>query len=82
MKYALNLGADGRVLSATFSRYAPAGAVTLEALPRGDLADYRYAGGRLLYDPAAQPRETPLWQDRLEAQIAYTAMMTGTLLEE
>lgn len=31
------------------------------------------------YDPPAPP---PTAQERLEAQVAYTAMMTDTLLEE
>ena len=39
MKYALNLGADGRVLSATYEKYAPDDAVRLEALPEGTLPD-------------------------------------------
>lgn len=30
--------------------------------------------------PAPDP--TPSWQDRIEAQMMYTAMMTDTLLEE
>jgi hypothetical protein len=33
-------------------------------------------------DIAALPKPEPTAQDRLEAQVAYTAMMTDTLLEE
>lgn len=45
--YALNLGDDGRILSATLPEYAPEGAVTVKALPEGDLSNYRLVGGKL-----------------------------------
>ena len=37
--YALNLAEDGRILSATYPKYAPADAVIVEALPEGDIPD-------------------------------------------
>ena len=40
-KYALNLAEDGRVLSATFEKYAPDGSVLVDELPDGNLSDYR-----------------------------------------
>ena len=40
-KYAMNLAEDGRVLSATFEKYAPDGSVLVDELPEGDLAHYR-----------------------------------------
>ena len=80
--YALNLAPDGRVLSATFEAYAPAGSVLAEKLPEGDLSDYRYLDGSFLYDPLPVSAEQPSYLDRLEAQLIYTAMMTDTLLEE
>lgn len=55
MLYALNLGEDGRVLSATYPKYAPEDAVTVEALPEGDISDYRYADGEFVYDPLPEP---------------------------
>lgn len=45
--YALNLGDDGRILSATLPEYAPEDAVTVEVLPEGDLSHYRLVGGEL-----------------------------------
>jgi len=33
-------------------------------------------------DGQPDPVETPTWQDKIEAQVTYTAMMSGTLLEE
>lgn len=82
MKYSLNLAEDGRVLSVTYENYAPENAVLVEDLPEGDVSQYRYVDGEFLYDPApVQVEETPTQLDRIEAQLAYTAMMTDTLLE-
>ena len=54
MKYALNLSNDGRVLSATYPQYAPADAVAVEALPDGDISEYRYSGGEFIHDPVIE----------------------------
>lgn len=77
MRYALNLAEDGRILSATFEKYAPADAVLVDTLPDGDLSDYRYVDGAYVYDPLPEPAEpetpeqkTSVW-DELDA--AYTA---------
>lgn len=40
--YALNLAEDGRILSATYPKYAPDNAVIVWYLPEGDISDYRY----------------------------------------
>lgn len=72
MKYALNLAEDGRILSATYPQYAPADAVTVDALPEGDISDYRYVNGEYVYDPLPEPEqpaeetETTVW-DELDA---------------
>lgn len=55
MKYALNLGADGRVLSATFVKYAPEAAVRVEELPEGNLPDYIWRDGAFVYEPLPKP---------------------------
>lgn len=81
MGFALNLSADGRVLSATLSKYAPETAVIVSQLPEGDLSHYRYVEGVFLYDPVAESPEVPTLLDRIQAQLVYTAMMTDTLLE-
>ena len=83
-KYALNLAEDGRVLSATFEKYAPDGSVLVDELPEANLADYRWQDGAFAYDPLPEPDpdpEPPSQLDRVEAQATYTAMMTDTLLE-
>lgn len=83
--FALNLGENGRVMSVTKPEYAPAYAVTVEALPEGDTHEYRYVDGAFIYDPLPEPEPTPATPtqlDRVEAQAMYTALMTDTLLEE
>ena len=83
-KYALKLAEDGRVLSATFEKYAPDGSVLVDELPEGNLADYRWQDGAFVYDPLPEPNpvpEEPSQRDRVEARATYTARMTDTLLE-
>ena len=83
-KYAMNLAEEGRILSATFEKYAPDGSVLVDELPEGNLSDYRYQDGEFVYDPLPKPSpvpEEPTQLDRVEAQVTYTAMMTDTLLE-
>ena len=83
-KYALNLAEDGRILSATFEKYAQVGSVLVDELPDGNLSDYIWQDNAFVYDPMPEPEpetETPSQLDRVEAQVTYTAMMTDTLLE-
>ena len=42
MIYALNIGEDGRILSATHPKYAPVDAVIVDYLPDGGITDYLY----------------------------------------
>lgn len=51
MNYALNLAEDGRILSATYPRFAPADAVLVENLPEGDISQYIYQNGAYVYSP-------------------------------
>lgn len=83
MKYALNLADDGRVLSVTYEKYAPADAVLVDELPGGDITEYRYVNDEFIYDPIPEQEndKTPTQLDIIEAQVTYTAMMTNTLLE-
>lgn len=55
MTYALNLDDDGRILSVTYEKYAPAGTPLVGELPEGNVADYRYVNGEYIYDPLPDP---------------------------
>ncbi|MCU6756444.1 Uncharacterised protein [uncultured Eubacterium sp.] len=54
--YALNLDADGRILSATYETYAAPGMPIVEVLPDGDITDYKYIDGSYVYDPLTKPK--------------------------
>ena len=59
MKYALNLGEDGRVLSVTYPKYAPEDAVQVDELPEGNLYEYVYRDGAFVHEPLPkQEQET------------------------
>ena len=78
----LNLGQNGRILSAAFRNDGSCGAVAVAELPDGDITQYRYEEGVFVYDPLPQQdQQIPTQLDRIEAQLVYTAMMTDTLLE-
>ena len=55
MKYALNIAEDSRILSATFEKYAPVGAVLVDSLPDGNIVDYLYQNGEFVYSPLPVP---------------------------
>lgn len=57
-KYALNLDEDGRILSATYETYAAPSMPLVEALPDGDITDYKYIDGSYVYDPLPKPEPT------------------------
>jgi len=56
MKYALNLGEDGRVLSAAFTnKFTLADGVIVKDLPGGQITEYRYVDGGYIHDPLPAP---------------------------
>lgn len=72
MKYALNLAEDGRVLSATYPKYAPDSAVQVDELPKENLSDYIYHDGSFIYDPlpkSEQPVAQPTTDEVLNALL-------------
>ena len=83
MKYALNLAEDGRVLSVTYLEYAQKDSLQVDEIPDDNVSDYIYKDGEFVHEPLPknEPQEEPTQLDRIEAQIAYTALMTDTLLE-
>lgn len=84
--FALNLSEENRILYACVvlpnGNYD--GMPIVEELPEDNLPDYQYINNEFVYNPLPkeEPVETPSQLDIIEAQITYTAMMTGTLLEE
>ena len=83
MKYALSLAKDGRILSATYEQFATENAVLVDSFPEGDITEYKYIDGEYVHEPipVIEASVIPTQLDRIEAQVAFTAMMTGTLLE-
>lgn len=56
MKYALNLGENKRILSACIVLpNTPDTMPMVDSLPDGDITDYRYDGGKFIYDPIPEP---------------------------
>lgn len=91
--YAIYVLDNGRIGSATYPQFASNvakdiytqedlmdGYYLVDKLPDGSLLDYRYCNGEYVYEPV-EDAEQPSAMDRIEAQVTYTAMMTGTLLE-
>lgn len=78
--YALNLGEDGRILSATKDQYGAEGQPRVTELPEGNIADYKYIDGKFVYDPLPQP-EPPepaeTTDDVLNALLGITATDGG-----
>ena len=72
-KYALNLTEDGRILSATFEKYALDSSVLVDDLPEGNLADYCWQDEAFVYNPL--PTISPTTEDQiasLKAQLSST----------
>ena len=53
--YALNIDETGRILSVTYPEYAPDDAVIVEAIPEGNIYEYRYENGSIIHDPLPAP---------------------------
>ena len=60
MLYALNLGKDHRILSATYDEFAPPSQPRVNMLPTGEITDYKYENGGYVYDPLSVPPEPKL----------------------
>lgn len=86
--FALNLGEDGRILSATLPEYAPPDAATVEELPDGDISNYRLVDAEYVYDPLPAPElgtepEQPVVVDyaaeiqALKDELAATKILLG-----
>ena len=83
MKYALNLAEDGRVLSVTEAKYAPANAVTFDGeasenaefvgtMKAGKVPEYRFENGVFIHDPLPEPEQPevePTTEEILNAML-------------
>ena len=65
MKYALNLSEDYHILSASFcNKFTPEDAIRVDALPEGNIIDYKYINGEYVYVCTLKildDRKTVLW---------------------
>lgn len=70
--YSLNLDKDGRILSACICLDGFEYTNIVDALPEGDISDYKYINGEYVYDslpkPEPQPEE-PTTDDVLNALL-------------
>ena len=57
--YALNLDIDGRILSACICLEGFEYTNIVDALPEGDISNYKYIGGEYVYDPLPEPEPQP-----------------------
>ena len=73
--YALNLDADGRILSATYETYAAPGMPIVEVLPDGDITDYQNIDGSYVYDPL--PKPDPELQEPTADELLDILLGTG-----
>ena len=88
--YALNLNEEKRILSAcvVLSNGDYTGMPIVHELPQYNMLDCLYIDGEYIYfprdiEPVVEPLiPAPTQLDRIEAQIAYTALITGTLIPE
>lgn len=71
MKYALNLGEDGRVLSATYEKYAAENMPLVDSLPEGDIYEYIYKNGEYIHDPLPEFVEDEV----LTADVVLNALL-------
>lgn len=84
MKYALNLADDGRILSATYEKYAREGQPIVDTLPDGDISDYLYVNGEYVYSPLPrqeEPEAQPTTEERISALEAQLATYEAAYME-
>lgn len=74
MRYALNLRDDGRILSATFEKYATENMPLVDTLPEDDISDYIYQNGEYIYSPLPKSEvvETVTTDDVLNTLLGVT----------
>lgn len=84
MNYALHLADDGRILSATYEKYAREGQPIVSTLPDGDISDYLYVNGEYVYSPMPEQEEPeiqPTQEERISALEARLAAYEAAYAE-
>lgn len=78
MNYAIKLDADGRILFATKPKYADDEMIFVDALPPGDITEYRVINGEYVHDPL--PVEVVEKPQSIEEQVAELKEALAMLL--
>lgn len=76
-RYGLVLDTDCRIVSAHLQRYAPAGAVIVDELPKGNVNDYLRIDGVYIYDPMPEPEPPEPTPDPLERIAALEEQLAA-----
>ncbi len=80
--YALNIDTDtGRILSATFAKYAAPSSPIVGVLPDGNICDYLYVDGSYVFDPLPEPQmpqPEPTTEERIaDLEEAIALLLSG-----
>lgn len=78
--YSLNFDKDGRILSACVCLEGFEYTNIVEALPEGNISDYKYVDGEYVYDPLSEPEpqpEEPTTDDVLDALLGIGGNANG-----
>ena len=78
--YSLNLDKDGRILSACICLGGFEYTNIVDALPDGNISNYKYIGGEFVYDPLPKPEpqpEEPTTDDVLDALLGIGGNTNG-----
>ena len=76
--YSLNLDTNNRILSACVYLEGFEYTNIVDALPEGDISDYRYVDGEYVYDPLPEPQpEEPTTDDVLDALLGIGGNANG-----
>lgn len=78
--YSLNLDADNRILSACVYLEGSEYKNIVNTLPDGSISDYKYIGGKYVYDPLPEPEpepEEPTTNDILNALLGIGGNANG-----
>lgn len=82
----IKINENNRITAASIKYHCGAGEIEVEIpdeINIQSIHEYLYVNGTFVHEPVPikSAEESPSQLDIIEAQVAYTAMMTGTLLE-